>query len=392
MRGALLLLALLASPAGAGEAWPALAGSGLLTLPDAATLPRGHAVAALSVDNRDRDPLGLDLLDGSLGWTVGVGHATEAYGRVVLSRVASLPEAPALPPPPLDLIVAPGAASPARPYHALFPETPYVNKRGSARFDAWVPGDASFGVKRRFSDAGPSRPALAGCLEVKLPLTRELSQLQSGSGTGAWDVGGRLVADWDWGAGAALATAAYVRTGDAPLGDRLLAASLDGIRVDERRLELADRLELGLGARRRLSSRWALVAEAVRVFEVGARTPVVDASPPLDLLAGAQLRWGRARFAVGLRYHANAPASGRSRESPLAAFVDLTDVAEGELADYLQAVGAAGALPYLRTGAQRVISTSSAQELPEGAHRLPASYRIRSEHQVGFVLAWGWAF
>jgi hypothetical protein len=176
------------------------------------------------------------------------------------------------------------------------------------------------------------------------------------------------------------------------MGDRLLAASPQAARVEDRPLELADRLELGLGARRTLSARWALVAEAVRVFEMGARTPVVDAAPPLDVLAGAQLRWGRARLVAGLRYHANAAASGRVRPSPLAGLVDLTDVAAGELAAYLKAVGAAGALPHLRAGAQRVIATPSAQELPEGARRLPASYRLRSEHQVGFVLAWGWAF
>jgi hypothetical protein len=72
--------------------------------------------------------------------------------------------------------------------------------------------------------------------------------------------------------------------------------------------------------------------------------------------------------------------------------VDLTDVASAELAAYLEAVGADAALPYLRAGAQRVIATGSTQALPEGARRLPSSYRIRSEHQVGFVLAWGWVF
>jgi hypothetical protein len=200
------------------------------------------------------------------------------------------------------------------------------------------------------------------------------------------------VADWSWERNRLIATLAYLRTGAAHLGDRVIETAPGGTTVSDQPLELADRLELALGYRRPLGTRLAIVAEAARVLDVGKRTPVTDAAPPLDVLAGAQFRWGRARFSAALRYHANAADSGRLRPSPLAGLVELTGVGAEELAGYLDGVGAAGALPYLREGAQRLIATDARQPLPEGARRMPASYRIRSEHQVGFVVTWAWAF
>jgi hypothetical protein len=392
MRARLLVLALLAAPAAAQDAWPSLHGSGLLTLPDTATLAPRRVVAAFALDNRDRDPLGLDLLDGALLLTAGVARGTEVYGALVLSRVAALPEPPPLPPPPLDLIVAPGSAAPTAPHHTLFAGTPYVNKRGSARFDAWVPGGALLGVKRRLSHGRASRPALAVSVDLELPRGRELRLLQSGSGTGGWGVGGRLAAAWGPAARHLVATASYMLTGEGSQGDRRIDVDAGGARVTDSPLELPDRLELGLAYRHELRGELALVAEALKVLEVGARTPTLDAAPPLDVLAGLQLRLGRARVSAGLRYHANPLESGRVRPSPLAGLVDLTDVAEHELAGYLEAVGASAALPHLREGAPRVIATNAGQPLPVGARRLPDTYRIRSEHQVGFVVTMGWAF
>jgi len=39
-----------------------------------------------------------------------------------------------------------------------------------------------------------------------------------------------------------------------------------------------------------------------------------------------------------------------------------------------------------------VVAATDALPLPAGARRLPETYRVRSEHQVGFVLLWGWVF
>ena len=104
MRAPLLVLTLLASPAAPQDAWPSLHGSGLLTLPDTATLAPRRVLAAFGVDNRDRDPLGLDLLDGSLLLTIGVARATEASEPPLPGSASSLQLLPAL----LDQGLPPG--------------------------------------------------------------------------------------------------------------------------------------------------------------------------------------------------------------------------------------------------------------------------------------------
>ena len=96
--------------------WLGLSGSGLFTLPDIRTMAPGEFVVGVTVDNRDRDPLGIDLLDGALAWNVGLTRRMETYGRVVASRVVTVPgRLLPLPPPPLDLIVPASVDPPRRP-------------------------------------------------------------------------------------------------------------------------------------------------------------------------------------------------------------------------------------------------------------------------------------
>lgn len=372
--------------------WPSLRGSGLITLPDAGVLERGRILAGVSVNNRDRDPLGLDILDGSLLFTAGLGRGLEAYGEAVLSRVVAMPELPVLPPPPLDIVVAPGAAVPARPHYALYAPVPYVNKRGTARFDDWVRGDAVLGLKYRVAEGDGTRPELAVAGELTLPLTREMAKLQSGAGTGAVDVGARLSAGWGTGATRLVATALYTRTGSPLLADRIVTVGAGAPGVEELPLELPDRFEVGVGLRRSIGTGLAAVAEGSAVFEVGARTATVDAKPPADLLAGLQSRWGRARITAALRYHARSLPSGEERRSPLAGLVDLTDADEAAQAAYLRAVGAGAAVPSLRARTQRMVAVRNPGALPPGARLVPPTYAIRSEHQVGFVIALAMAF
>jgi hypothetical protein len=370
-----------------------LRGSGLFTVPDADVLGRGRVLAGIAVDNRDRDPLGLDLLDGAIIAAAGLGAGLELYGNVVRTRVVALPENPPLPPPPLDLVLVAPARVPPRPYYAIYPLVPYVNHRGTARFDAWVPGDAVFGLRRRLWRARGVRPALALAGELTLPLTRELSLMQSGAGTGATDGAVRIVLGWGDTSTRVLASFLYTRTGRPPVDDRLIVADRAGsARVEDVALTLPDRLESSVGVRRPLSAALAAVAEATAVIEVGARTPTLDAAPPLDLIAGVQGRWGHARIGAALRYHGRALSSGARRPSPLAGFVDLTDVAPDALAAYLERAGARAALPWLRERTQRVLSGGALAPLPAGARVIAADYGIRSEHQVGFVIALGWEF
>lgn len=376
---------------------PSLSGTGIFTLPDATTLARGHFTVGLALDNRDRDPLGLDLFDYALTWSAGLGRRTETYGRWVASRVVSLPEAPALPPPPLDLIVMSGAV-PSRPYYAIQSAVPYVNKHGRARFEAFVPGDLVLGLKRRLREGRAAWPALALGAEIKVPLTTKPSDLRSGSGTGALDATGRLTAQWTHGrrerALDLIASAAYTRTGHPPLGDRVIVMDPSGLaQAHDSPLVLPDRVDLGLAVRRRLSPRVAAVVEATTALDVGGRTDTVDAATPIDVIAGLQARLGGARLGLGLRYHGHSLRSGELRPSPLAGLVDVSLVDETVLSDWLGGANAGTAAAHLRAGSQRLLAgVPPGLPLPEGARIVPADYVVRSEHQLGFVMVCAWVF
>lgn len=388
-----LILALLLLPAPAEEPWTSLRGSGLLTLSDAATEAPGRVALGITVDNRDRDPLGIDLFDGALAWSIGVRRRLELYGHWTFSRVVALPEVPALPPPPLDLVLPAGTPAPARPYYALYFETPYLNHRGDARFDQFVPGGALLAAKLRLLDQRRGRPALALALELRPPLARGRHSLASGSGTGGFDAGLRAISEWRVGAWALVANAAYTRVGAPPDHDRIISADASRASVLEEPLRLPDRLDLGVGARRELGSKLAALVESTLELPIGEATPVLDARAPLDVLAGFQGRFGPLRLVAGLRYHGRSLPSGELRRAPLAGFVDLTDVSDADARSYLTAIGLGGAAERLRTGVQRAVAPPrGAAPLPNGARVIPDRYRIRSEHQFGSVFLLGWRF
>jgi hypothetical protein len=382
------------SPVSSSSASPfsSLAGSGLFTLPDTSTLAPGRFTFGLALDNRDRDPLGLDLFDYGVAFAVGLTSRIEAWGRGVPSRVASLPEPPALPPPHLDLVVLSGPVPP-RPHYAIQAAVPYVNKRGSARFGAFVPGDLVLGLKLRLREAAGARPAVALGAEAKVPLSRKTADLQSGAGTGAVDATARLTALWRAGRYELLGSAAYTWTGGPPLGDRVIVAGPDAIAVGDLPLVLADRVDLGFGVRRALGRRLAAAVEVTTALDVGARTRTLDAAAPIDVVAGVQARLGGARLGLGLRYHGHSLPSGERRPSPIAGLVDATGVDDAVLGEWLAAAGAGAAAPHLRAGSQRLLAGAPAGvALPEGGRVLPSEYTVRSEHQLGFVVVWAWAF
>jgi hypothetical protein len=377
-------------------AWLGLAGSGLFTLPDIRTMAPGDFVVGLAVDNRDRDPLGIDMLDGALAWNVGLTARAETFGRLVASRVVTVPgRRLALPPPPLDLILPSSMEPPRRPYYPLFSLTPYVNDRGVARFSEFVPGDVTFGAKYRLLEPRGKRPGFAAAAQLTLPMPQGLADLQSGGGTGTVDLGLRAIAEWRLGRFDLTSSALYVRTGGTPYGDRLVsvAPAPSAGRTDDLPLELPNRLDLGLGVRRVMAPWLAAVLETSASLEVGYRSYALDRITPVDVLAGVQLSRGRLRGALALRYHGNAARTGDVRPSPLAGAVDLTDVAAEPLGDYLRSVGAESALEWLRGRSQRVLlGPPSGVALPPGARVIPEQYLIESEHQIGFMLALGWAF
>jgi hypothetical protein len=372
---------------------PSLLGSGLITLQDTSTVPPGHFGVALTIDNRDRDPLGLDLVDGAVAWSMGVTRRLEFYGHHVFRRAVAVPDTPVLPPPPLDLILAPGAPAPPRPYYALYPPVPYVDDTGPVRFRADVPGEGTMGVKVRALDPRRARPGLALSLEVKFPLTRNLKDLQAGSGTGGVDLTLRATEEWRRGGWSVVLSTAGTLVGQPAFPDRRIATGIPETIVTDEGLLLPHRVELGVGLRRALGPRLVAVAEGTTVLDVGRRTKSLDRARPMDGLGGLQFRWGPLRLTAALRYHGNALPSMQIRPSPLAGLVDVTRVSQSDLVGYLVAAGMAGAAAPLRPGTHRLLlPPAGGPPLPPGARVIPETYRIRSEHQVGFVMLWGWTF
>ena len=374
---------------------PSLLGSGLLTLHDTRTLPRGRFTAATTLHNRDRDPLGIDVFDYSLAFAVGVKPRMEVYGNAVFSRVVVVPDFsqtwPALPPPPLDLVMPQAMAVPERPYYAIVPPFPYANGRGDQKFSDLVPGDLVLGLKARLRDGNEERTGFAVSGEIKIPLTRRMGALQSGSGTGGVDLSARGIAERRFAGMDVVTSATLTYVGGAPLDDRLLIANPEGSAIVQEPLRLSSRIDLGVGLRRAISPRVALVGEAVATIEIyGAKT--LDRVSPLDLLAGVQARAGRVRLTTGILYAGGSPPSGATRLSPLAGFVDLSRASESDARQYLQQGGVGGAASHLRPGVQIVTPRVPGAALPTGARVIPDRYTIVSEHQIGYVFVLGWAF
>ena len=392
-----LVAMLLAGPAGSPPPetplpWGALLGGGLLTVQDTSTLPRGRFVAGVTIDNRDRDPLGLDLVDGAIAWDYGVTERVEAYGRFIFNRSVSVPDTPVLPP-PLDQIVLPGASPPRRPYYAVYPPTPYVDDSGAEHFGAGTPGDGLVGAKARLLTQRGGRPAVATVLELQFPIGRDLRDLQHGAGTGGFDVRLGGVGELSRGRWSFVASTAFTRVGTTPFPDRRIEWRGEALTVTDEPLILPHRVDLGVGARRVLGRSLAAVGEITTVFDVGHRTRIVDRARPVDVLGGLQFRSKRFRVTAALRDHMHALQSMEVRPSPLAGLVDVTAVSDVDLTRYLYGQGLADAVPMLRLGTHRLlVPAPDGPPLPAGSRVIPATYRIRSEHQLGFLLLWAMTF
>lgn len=393
----LFLAAPAPAPVPAAEAeqpFSSLFGSGLFTLPDTRTLPPRRFTVSTTLHNRDRDPLALDVFDYGLAIAVGITPRMEVYGQGVFSRVVVVPDvsqtSPALPPPPLDLVVPSDMQLPPRPYYELYAPMPYANGRGDQRFSDLVPGDLVLGVKRRLNaPAGRAhRFALSG--ELKVPLTRRLGALQSGSGTGSVDLTARLTAEKPLPGVDLVVSGAFTYVSRPVLTDRLVRATAVDAQVKLEPLDLPHRIDLGLGLRHSFNRSLAAIAEAAAVMEVGG-SRTLDAAPPLDTLVGLQARVSRIRVTGGLLYHGRA-LDKRVRPSPLRGFVDLSRARLEDAQAYLHEANLGGAVSVLRPGVQLVTPRLRGVPLPEGARVIPDTYNILSEHQIGFIFVLGWAF
>ncbi len=381
-------------PAASAEPWLSASGSGLLSLPDTTTLGKKHLDLGFAFDNQDRDPLRLDVADYAIAWNYGVSSGVETYGRVVVSRAVAVSPRPELFPPPVDIILPAGAAAPGRPYYLMYAPFPYVNRTGSSQFDRFVPGDAVLGGKVRLLTPRRWRPGVAATLELKLPMARDLPDLQSGAGTGGFDQTVRFTAEWRRSRQSFVASVGLTHVGQPAFGDSLIVVGPDGSASQtDMPLRLASRVQLGLGFRHALKPSVALLAEVTKVGSIGGHTVALESPGPLDLTAGAQFRWRSLGLTLGLRYHANSVQPLETFPCPFAGMVDLTSVAPGARDAYLTAIGAGAAIPSVRDRAQiAAFAPPDGPPLPEGARLMPSTYTVRSHDPLASTVVVAWRF
>ena len=256
-----------------------------------------------------------------------------------------------------------------------------------------MPGDLTLGAKYRIATPTQTRPGLAVNVDLKVPLTRRPTALESGSGTGSLDVGFRVSAEHRaYGFEAAL-SGAFTYVGAPTLPDHILIATDRDAAVVVERLRLPHRMDVALAVRRPFGRRVALVGEMVANAEIDDRgTEILDSAPPLDFLGGVQVRLGGFRLTAGVLYHGRALHDGDVRPSPLAGYVDLSRATHEGAVGYLNASGVGGAATQLRPGVQIAAPAVPGVPLPPGARLITDTYTISSQHQTGFVVVLGWAF
>ena len=391
-----LLVAGVAAPAAADDVtmpWVSLSGSGFITLPGISTLERGRFNAGFTVDNQDRDPLRLDVVDLSAAWLAGLRPGLETYGHAVVSRAVAVSPRATLFPSPIDILVPRGLPVPQRPYYPQYAPIPYVNRTGRSQISQFLPGDAVVGVKKTLRASSGLVPGLAASAEIKIPLAWGLADLQGGAGTGAIDEHARITAEWEGRARSVVASVAYTHRGTPAWGDRVIVFDPSGVNVTDLPLRLPSEVGLGLGVRQVVTPNVALVAEVTKAAEVGGRTDAFREPGPLDIAAGAQLRWRGMAVTTGLRYHANSVPRMTRYASPLGGLADLSQVGDADLVPYLSAIGASGSLPFLRHRGQSALEIPArGPSLPDGARLLPADLFVRAHDQIGYMLVCGWTF
>ena len=184
-----------------------------------------------------------------------------------------------------------------------------------------------------------------------------------------------------------------MHVGRPAFADQRIEAQGSQVVVTEEPLLLPYRLDVGIGLRRELGPRLAAAFEATTLFETGRRTTSLDRARPVDLLVGLQFRRKAFQLTAAVRDHRNALPSMEMRRSPLAGMADLTRVTDEELFRYLDRLGFAQAVPHLRQGSHRLLALPpGAPPLPPGSRVIPDAYRIRSEHQLGFLVLCGLTF
>ena len=330
------------------------------------------------VDDRDRDPQGSDVFDIGFRFRFQLGDNTELFTDLVVDRVVALPEAPAIPSSPRDLIfLGPIEMIP----NAFNGQHPYLDKRGEASVDAFIPGTATIGATRVFRREGI---AFGGSIGLIIPMAGSLNALRSGANSGSIDAFVAGLASRDLMGGKIHGRAAFTLAGSGTWPDRSFSVSGSTVTKVETDLPIGNRFDLGVAYVRPITESVAAALEARTTKEfVGDER--IDAVSPIDLVLSVHKTFGRFDVAASLLNHMPALPSGALRANPLAGGIDLSDVTVADRTAFLASNGLGAVAGELRDGSHVVVIGSNARTLPSAAFRIAPTYTIRSEHNLGYV-------
>ena len=369
---ALTLGAALISPAAADDDFRPL------SFPSLSRAARHSLGADFYVDDRDRDPQGIDVFDVGFRFRFQLGEKTEVFSDVIVDRVVALPESPAIPSSPRDLsFLSPTRSIP----NAFVGEHPYADKRGDARFDAFIPGTATVGIARMLRSEGL---ALGVSGAIAIPMAKSLHALQSGAGSGSVDATLAGLASGSVFGGKAHGRLAFTLAGPGSFPDRSLSVSGATVEVTETDIGIGNRLEAGLAWVRPFSDSLAAAIE-LRTRKEFVGDLRLDAISPVDVTLSLHKRFGRFTAAAALLSHFRALPSGERRANPLAGGIDLSNVSVEDRNTFLAQNGLGALAGQLREGVHTVVVGLSTTSLPEGAFRIDPTYNIRSEHNLGYI-------
>jgi len=370
-----------AHPASSLAEEPASLAGSMLTVEEASVLSPGVFELGLLVDNYDRDPLGIDVVDGGVAWRVGVARPLELQFGYQLTRSVSSPGSHPVPPPPLDIVVLDGSL-PSDPYRAMYWPMPYLAHH-TARVDDMVSGEYTFGAKVRLFGPRGLRPAVAATAQLTVPSSTAAYELSKGSGSGSLDVGFHVATSWRHERLRVSGNLGVGLTGDLRRSDRLLVVGDESTPL-ERTIRRPQFLYSGLGVGFRVwGGLWA-VAEVSGWSPFGDHTPMQNEAGASDALGGLQLRVRNLTLSAGIRWHLFPPRDGMTLPTgPLAGAADLSRVSEAERTRLLASIGADSQRP----GANLVVlGLSEDTPLPEGASTVAREYATSTRGNVGVAI------
>ena len=365
--------------------WPAESNSesfsaAMLSVREAGVLRPGLFEVAFFLDNYDRDPLGIDVVDGVVACRLGVLRGLELNLGYQITRSVSSPGAHPVPPPPLDIVVVRGDP-PVGAYRAMYWPMPYL-KHYPARVNDMVPGEYTLGIKGRLFRQRGFRPALALSLEASAPSDTARYELSKGSGSGAVDVGLHAAASWSYRRLRVSANLGATRNGAVDPGDRLIIVS-DG-RVEEMAIRRPYFLHSGLGLGLRVWHGLSLLAEASGWAPFGGHTPMQTEYGATDVLGGLELRLGGLTLAFAARQHLSPQQNGLSLPTgPLAGAVDLSGASQAAQNAALASIGGHAHRPDANLV---VLGWPEGLALPDGALRIPDQYGTDTTGNTGFLI------